>query len=72
MRERAVKICINIENTLETMDNTNNFVKFHVSCGACGSSDARCINKDGSSYCFSCETYFKAPSDFNLEDLDNI
>ena len=54
------------------MDNTNNFVNFHVSCCACGSSDARCINKDGSYYCLSCETYFKAPSDFNLEDLDNI
>ena len=54
------------------MDNTNNFVKFHVSCGACGSSDARCINRDGSSYCFSCKTYFKAPSDFDGEDLDNI
>tara|TARA_R110000787_G_scaffold25245_2_gene71012 strand:- start:173 stop:1843 length:1671 start_codon:yes stop_codon:yes gene_type:complete len=55
------------------MDNTNDkgFVKFHLSCGACGSSDARCVNENGSSYCFSCKTYFKAPSDFDGEDLNN-
>ena len=29
MRERAVKICINIENTLETMDNTNKVISEH-------------------------------------------
>ena len=36
----------------------NNFVKYHIACDKCGSSDARSVNKNGSSYCFSCNTYF--------------
>jgi len=37
------------------------WAKTHVSCPDCGSSDARSINVDGSSYCFSCNTH--TPSD---------
>ena len=38
------------------MDNNDNgFVEYHVPCSSCGSSDARSINANGSSYCFSCQ-----------------
>jgi twinkle protein len=33
------------------------FVRLHVSCPDCGSSDARSINEDGSSFCFACNTF---------------
>jgi twinkle protein len=32
----------------------------HVSCEACGSTDARCNYADGHGYCFSCHKYFPA------------
>ena len=35
------------------------FVKFHLPCDECGSSDAVSVNDDGSGYCFSCETFHK-------------
>ena len=41
-------------------DERNEFVETHVACDACGSSDARSIRADGSSYCFACETNFPA------------
>lgn len=31
----------------------------HIPCPDCGSSDAMCINDDGSTYCFSCQTFHK-------------
>ena len=34
------------------------FVKFHVACKSCDSSDAVSINDDGSAKCFSCGTFF--------------
>jgi twinkle protein len=40
------------------MEDKSNFVEYHVPCNSCGSSDARSINDDGSSYCFSCQSYF--------------
>ena len=33
-----------------------NYVR-HISCDKCGSSDANAEYDDGSTYCFSCETY---------------
>ena len=30
---------------------------YHTSCSSCGSSDANAVYDDGTSYCFSCETY---------------
>jgi len=33
------------------------FVKTHLPCESCGSSDALCINEDGSTKCFSCGEY---------------
>lgn len=38
------------------------FLRTHLSCDECGSSDARSINVDGSSYCFSCN-HFTPPDD---------
>jgi len=35
-------------------------VKTRQACESCGSSDARSIREDGSSYCYSCSTNFKA------------
>ena len=41
------------------MGKNTNFIK-HDSCDQCGSSDARAIYSDGSSYCFSCKHNIKA------------
>lgn len=38
------------------MDTTNQF-EYHTSCDVCGSSDARAVYSNGSSYCFACETW---------------
>tara|TARA_R100000742_G_C4279046_1_gene102741 strand:- start:2266 stop:3936 length:1671 start_codon:yes stop_codon:yes gene_type:complete len=35
-----------------------NFVKFHLPCPSCNSSDALSVNEDGSAKCFSCEEFF--------------
>src|SRR6056300_979833 len=37
---------------------TTNFVKHHLPCSSCGSSDALSINEDGSAKCFSCQGFF--------------
>ena len=42
------------------------FIKTHVACGACGSSDARSINADGSIFCFSCNGFFPADDDEDI------
>jgi len=52
------------------MDN-NNFVKYHIACDKCGSSDARSVNRNGSSYCFSCNTYFP-PEQTNINEGDTM
>ena len=41
-------------------------VQAHLPCPSCGSSDALTTYADGSSYCFSCETYFK-PQEHDVE-----
>lgn len=43
------------------------FLRTHVACDECGSSDARSINADGSSYCFSCTTYTPPDDDVVIE-----
>ena len=45
------------------MKDKSNFVEYHLPCDSCGSSDARSINDDGSSYCFACENYFPPDSE---------
>tara|TARA_R110000803_G_scaffold59572_3_gene118312 strand:+ start:3914 stop:5569 length:1656 start_codon:yes stop_codon:yes gene_type:complete len=48
-----------------TMETENNgFIKYHLPCPLCSSSDAVSINKDGSAYCFSCQEYIK---EYNME-----
>ena len=42
----------------------NGFVKYHLPCPLCSSSDAVSVNKDGSAYCFSCQEYIK---EYNME-----
>jgi len=57
------------------MDDKSNFVECHVPCNSCGSSDARSINDDGSSYCFSCQSYFPSTNEdvqFIKERGDNM
>jgi len=44
--------------------NDNGFIKYHMPCPLCSSSDAVSINKDGSAYCFSCQEYMK---EYNME-----
>lgn len=38
--------------------NQSKFVKYHVPCPSCKSSDGCSINEDGSAKCFSCDTFF--------------
>tara|TARA_R110000744_G_scaffold135039_2_gene244427 strand:+ start:3939 stop:5594 length:1656 start_codon:yes stop_codon:yes gene_type:complete len=48
-----------------TMETENNgFIKYHLPCPLCSSSDAVSMNKDGSAYCFSCQEYIK---EYNME-----
>mgnify|MGYP001486429262 CR=1 FL=1 len=35
--------------------NKNGFVKYHLPCPLCSSSDAVSVNADNSAYCFSCK-----------------
>lgn len=42
----------------------NEIVELHIPCEKCGSSDARCIYRDGHSYCYSCNNYISAKRDF--------
>ena len=44
--------------------NKNGFVKYHLPCPLCSSSDAVSVNADNSAYCFSCQEYMK---DYNME-----
>ena len=46
-----------------------NFIA-HLECPKCGSSDARALFDDGHSFCFSCNTYFKADGepDLNIKE----
>jgi len=37
--------------------------KGHDSCPSCGSSDGRAVYEDGTSYCFSCGTYFSGKNE---------
>ena len=45
----------------------NGFVKYHLPCPLCSSSDAVSVNKDGSAYCFSCQEYIK---EYNMETTE--
>tara|TARA_R100000329_G_scaffold82465_1_gene70207 strand:+ start:1551 stop:3200 length:1650 start_codon:yes stop_codon:yes gene_type:complete len=51
--------------TMET--EKNGFVKYHLPCPLCSSSDAVSVNKDGSAYCFSCQEYIK---EYNMETAE--
>ena len=35
------------------------FIKYHLPCPLCESTDAVSLNGDGSAYCFSCQQYMK-------------
>lgn len=43
--------------------------QFHTSCEVCGSSDGKAVYDNGTSWCFSCETWGK---DEDLEDTDTV
>ena len=45
------------------------FVKYHVPCPECGSSDAVSINEDGSAKCFSCSKFFPNFEGGNIKNL---
>ena len=50
--------------------NKNGFVKFHLPCPLCSSSDAVSVNADNSAYCFSCQEYIKE-YDMELQPTTN-
>jgi len=43
------------------------FKILHRPCDRCGSSDGRCYNADGSSKCFSCNTFFPGNGDIDMQ-----
>ena len=49
--------------------NKNGFVKYHLPCPLCSSSDAVSLNADGSAYCFSCQEYMR---EYNAEQEPTI
>ena len=53
------------------MQTQSNFVK-HLSCEACGSSDANCLYSDGHTYCQSCGAYVHAANDENVGSYQKI
>ena len=50
-------------------ENKNGFVKYHLPCPLCNSSDAVSVNADNSAYCFSCREYIK---EYNMEQEPTI
>jgi len=50
--------------------NKNVFVKFHLPCPLCSSSDAVSVNADNSAYCFSCQEYIRE-YDMELQPTTN-
>ena len=48
------------------------FVKVHQPCPACGSSDALCINENGSSKCFSCGAFTNKNSKSTNEEVNQV
>jgi len=55
------------------MSNTElKFVKKHQPCPNCGSSDARSINDNGTSKCFSCRKFFKSYENEQTVEQDEI
>ena len=44
------------------------FVKLHLPCPSCPSSDALCVDDSGRAYCFSCGTFF---SEQEYSRMDN-
>jgi twinkle protein len=42
-----------------TMETKTGFVKYHLPCPLCDSTDAVSVNADGSAFCFSCQQYMK-------------
>ena len=51
---------------------TTNFVKTHLPCPACGSSDALSVNADGSAKCFSCNEFFTNYSKGNVTSMQKV
>ena len=41
------------------METKTGFIKYHLPCPLCDSTDAVSVNADGSAFCFSCQQYMK-------------
>jgi len=51
--------------------NQSKFVKYHVPCPECKSTDACSINEDGSAKCFSCDAFFPKYSNGTVMSTEN-
>ena len=51
--------------------NQSKFVKYHVPCPECKSTDACSINEDGSAKCFSCDSFFPKYSNGTVMSTEN-
>jgi len=52
--------------------NQSKFVKYHVACPECKSTDACSINEDGSAKCFSCDAFFPKYSNGTVMSKENF
>jgi len=52
--------------------NESNWVETGLPCGNCGSSDAKAINKDGSSKCFSCDKFTPASAYQRRDESEDL
>ena len=53
------------------MNDNNKFVKFHLPCNTCGSSDALSLNEDGSTKCFSCGEFLPNKNNIGVRSVEH-
>jgi len=53
------------------MNDNNKFIKFHLPCSTCGSSDALSLNEDGSTKCFSCGEFSPNKNNIGVRSVEN-
>ena len=53
------------------MNDNNKFVKFHLPCSSCGSTDALSLNEDGSTKCFSCGEFLPNKNTIGVRSVEH-
>jgi twinkle protein len=53
------------------MNDNNKFVKLHLPCNSCGSTDALSLNEDGSTKCFSCGEFLANKNNIGVRSVEH-